>query len=189
MAGQKGKASNKEGAGGAWRAAEVCQQCCPTCCQVIIPSHCQEGAGIQCRYGWKTRGNPEIREHTRHTVGWVELLRENVAANRAALGAQALRQLCCLSRIREEATKEERIYCANKWTQSNQVGLTAKGREMQSKRFLVQRNTKYPKVTQAQSHGNALGTVGHSGKKLKAICDPKSLLVFFSLKNSWQHKL
>lgn len=85
--------------------------------------------------------------------------------------------------------KEERIYCANKWTRSNQVGLTAKATEMLSKRFLVQRNTKHPKVKQAQSHGNALGAAGESGKKLKATRDPKSLSVFFSLTNSWRHKL
>lgn len=119
----------------------------------------------------------------------MELSRENVAANRAALGVQALRQLCCSSRVREKATKEERIYCANKWIRSNQVGLTAKGREMLSKRFLVQKNTKHPKVKQAQSHGNTLGAAGESGKKPKATCDPESLSVVFSLTDSWRHKL
>lgn len=56
-------------------------------------------------------------------------MRENIAANHAALGVQALRQLCCPSRIKEKAMKEERIYCPNKWSRSNRVGLTAKHRD------------------------------------------------------------
>lgn len=119
----------------------------------------------------------------------MELSRENAAANRAALGVQALRQLCCSSRIRKKATKEERIYPANKGTRSNRAGLTTKGREMLSKRFLVQRNTEHPQVKQAQSHCNALSALGESGKKVKVTRDPKSPLVFFSLANSWRHKL
>ena len=95
VAGSEGESLKQGGSWGSPEGAEVCQQCCQACHRGIVPSLCQEGAAIRRSYGWKTRGNPEIREHPRRTVGWVELSRENVAANRAALGVRALRQLCC----------------------------------------------------------------------------------------------
>lgn len=119
----------------------------------------------------------------------MELSRENVAANRAALGARALRQLCCSSRVREKAAKEERIRCANERTRLNQAGLTAKGRERPSKGFLVPRTTDRPKVKQAQSHGHAPGAADEGGKRLEATRDPKSPPVFLSLTNPWRHQL
>lgn len=47
-------------------------------------------------------------------------------------GCWSIEKLCC---SREKAEEEERISCANKWTQPNQAGLTAKGREMLSRMF------------------------------------------------------
>lgn len=103
---QRGKTQTRKQLRNPRGGAEVCQQCHRTCrdANTSTPRHnstfCREGAGIQRRYGvrrggGKTRGNTETCEHPRCTVGWVELSREAIAANRAALGVGALRQLCC----------------------------------------------------------------------------------------------